>query len=248
MFVVSMMQTLATDRPFGCALIFLLVLSVLTRLLRPPLSPREHIAEPDSLLFADDDLPALRPGQLKSAIAALKQHAREHALFEAGALLRQVRRAVSTAPHSPAARASRAALEGEMIPGLTADELARRHAECLHTLQMLDPSSPATGWRKLSSHGGTACYVRRSADGAVWAKATAELRGVRLADLVTIFRQTELFDSWYPRCVASENLKVIGAVERLFRMVVQARDVVAGLDGNDCGCADYSPQLECSEL
>ena len=257
-----MLQTLATDRPraraaigatsplttVGCTLIFLLVLSVLTRLLRPKLSPwayKQHTVDPDSLIFADDDLPALRPDQLKSAIAALKQHAREHALLEAGALLRQVRRAVSTAPHTPAAKASRAALEGEIVPGLTADELAQRHAECLHTLQILDPLSPATGWRELSSHDDmTSCYVRRSADGAVWAKATAELRGVRLADLVTIFRQTELFDRWYPRCVASENLKVPGAVERLFRMVVQVRDVVAGPDGNccgctDCGCTDY---------
>tara|TARA_B100000795_G_scaffold117448_1_gene87300 strand:- start:59 stop:379 length:321 start_codon:yes stop_codon:yes gene_type:complete len=101
-----------------------------------------------------------------------------------------VRRAVETSPSTPATRAARAALEGEVIPGLTADELARRHAECLHTLQLLEPSAAATGWRELSSSGdGHNCYVRRTAGGVVWAKATSELHGVRLADLITIFRQ-----------------------------------------------------------
>ena len=231
----SLLQTLATDGPraraaigatpvttIGCALLVLLVLSVLAR-------RRQHtVVETEPPLFTDDDVPALRPSELGAAIAALKQHAREHALLEAGALLRQVRRAVETSPSTPATMAARAALEGEVSPGLTADELARRHAECLHTLQLLEPSATATGWRELSSHGGHICYVRRTADGVVWAKATSELRGVRLADLITIFRQTDLFDLWYPRCVASENLKIPGAVERLFRMVVELRLPVLG--------------------
>ena len=99
----SLLQTLATDGPrawaaigaapattAACALLLLLVLSVLTR-------RRQHtVVEPEPAVFTDDDVPALQPSELGAAIAALKQHAREHALLEAGALLRQVRCAVDT--------------------------------------------------------------------------------------------------------------------------------------------------------
>ena len=246
-FLGSLLQALATDGPraraaigatpattIGCALLILLVLAVLAvgsrvQQLWTETRRRQHtVVNTEPPLFVDDDLPALQPSELGAAIAALKQHAREHALLEAGALLRQVRRAIETSPSTPASIAARAALEGEVSPGLTSDELARLHAECLHTLQLLEPAAAATGWRELSSHGGHNCYVRRAADGAVWAKATSELRGVRLADLVAIFRSTDLFALWYPRCVASENLRLPSAVERLFRMVVELRIPLLG--------------------
>ena len=75
-----------------------------------------------------------------------------------------------------------AALEEEVRPGMSAGELERRHAECRDTLRLLrgvaeGGDGGGGGWKLLSGRDSTRTFVRRGADGMVWAKATGEVGG-----------------------------------------------------------------------
>ena len=118
-------------------------------------------------------------GQLLDAVRAMRTHAAEDQLLDAGALLLLLRRAIAAAPGSRAAAAATAALKEEVRPGMDAAELARRHAECVDTLRLLrrDTAEGSGDWQRLADHGGTATFVRRGEDGVLWARATGEVGG-----------------------------------------------------------------------
>ena len=168
-------------------------------------------------------------GQLLDAVRAMRTHAAEDQLLDAGALLLLLRRAIAAAPGSRAAAAATAALKEEVRPGMGAAELARRHAECDETLRLLSRDAAEGGggdWQRLSQHGGTSTFVRRGADGMLWARATGEVGGngaappVPLFRVLALFRHCELFSCWWPFCVESATLAAPGQCERLFRVVL----------------------------
>ena len=182
--------------------------------------------------------------QLMQSVEAMRAHARDDRLLEAGDLLKSLRLGIASAPGSKAAKAAAAELEEEVRPGMSASELRRRHTECKETLRLLrrptqdDGGDGDGGWRLLSRHDGTETFVRRSADGMLWAKATGEVGGggggggggrgggappVPLMRVLALFREVQLFREWYPHCVESETLAAPAQCERLFRMVMSVR-------------------------
>ena len=175
------------DQNYGtCLLLAALLLALLCRrvfrsLARPPIRNANTAPE----LYASS-LPCTRAaldpndrGQLMDAVRAMRTHAAEDQLLDAGALLQLLRRAIAAAPGSRAAAAATAALKEEVRPGMDAAELARRHAECDETLRLLrrDAAEGGGDWQRLSQHGGTSTFVRRGADGTLWARAAGEVGG-----------------------------------------------------------------------
>ena len=219
----------------GCLLLAALLLALLCRCVFRSLAcpPTNNDDEPPELYASSYPctLAALDPndrGQLLDAVRAMRKHAAEDQLLDAGALLLLLRRAIAAAPGSRAAAAATAALEEEVRPGMDAAELARRHAECDETLRLLrrDAAEGGGDWQRLSQHGGTSTFVRRGADGMLWARATGEVGGsgaappVPLFRVLALFRHCELFSCWWPFCVESATLSAPGQCERLFRVVL----------------------------
>ena len=170
----------------GYLLLAALLLALLCRcasraLAHPPTHDDGELPEPYTL-SRPCPRAALDPndrGQLLDAVRAMRAHAAEDELLDAGALLQLLRRAIAAAPGSRAAAAATAALNEEVRPGMDAAELARRYAECDETLRLLrrDTAEGGGGWQRLSRHGGTSTFVRRGADGMLWARATGEVGG-----------------------------------------------------------------------
>ena len=219
----------------GYLLLAALLLSLLCRcasrsLAHPPTHDNGELPE----LYASSHpcpRPALDPndrGQLLDAVRTMRAHAAEDQLLDAGALLQLLRRAIAAAPGSRAAAAATAALNEEVRPGMDTAELARRYAECDETLRLLRPDTAegGGGWQRLSRHGGTSTFVRRGADGMLWARATGEVGGsggappVPLFRVLALFRHCELFSCWWPFCVESATLRAPAQCERLFRVVL----------------------------
>ena len=71
-------------------------------------------------------------------MSAIKAHAAEDRLLDAGELLLRVRAAIARQPRAGAAAAAARALEAEEArPGLSFSELRRRHADVKETLRLL---------------------------------------------------------------------------------------------------------------
>lgn len=192
-------------------------------------------AEPAEEREDDDEaVVPLGPEKLVQSVEAMQAYARDDRLLEAGDLLKSIRLGIAGALGSKAAKTAAAALDEDVRPGMSASELQRRHAECKETLRLLrrpthDGDGDGGGWRLLSRHDGTDTFVRRSADGMLWAKATGEVGGGRgsppvpLMRVLALFREVQLFREWYPNCVESETLAAPAQCERLFRMVMNVR-------------------------
>lgn len=141
--------------------------------------------------------PSLRVDELPAAMAAVREHARDDQLYHAGALYARVRETQ---------RQAGLPVDSLILEGLSSVELERRYSVLQAALAKLNSDS---GWRELSSNATSRTCVHHGSDGSVWAKTEAELP-LRAHQVVSVLRETDLFRTWYPRCVESTTLHTVG--------------------------------------
>ncbi|KAL1526472.1 hypothetical protein AB1Y20_015182 [Prymnesium parvum] len=192
-----------------------LLLLLLLRRRRGSRGPAARDVPLSSLLASADAVGLLPVSQLPAAMASVREHVRDERILDAGALLARVRRTQ---------RETGANVDMTILPHLSADELERRHAACVQALQELTTTE---GWRELSvGDDGSRCLVQQNAN-RLLTKVELEMPiGAQTA--VCVLRESQLYHTWFPRCVESTTLHVGGRMERLFRLVQQLKVPLLG--------------------
>ena len=163
-------------------------------------------APPAPTAAAVEDDPPLAVADIDSAVKTLTALALEDRHVDAGKLLRRVRHAQ---------RASgRAAHNVTLRPGLDLHELAQRHTTCIEAFDAL--TSEHGGWELLAKTSTTATHA--NIDDRFSRARTSGVLPLPAHAVVAVLRETDLFHTWYPRCVLSRDLHKTGRTDRIFEM------------------------------
>jgi len=198
-----------------CSVVLAFLFSLLARwlfLLEPV--PKAALAPKPALLpkTASEKIsvPLLSHGELLPAIRRTRALFDDERLLQAGALLERVQATIRVSGADSAA--------APLLSGGWTERLAARYAEANEKLASLEDDA-GSNWKCVFDRDGVRCLTKRPPGGLLMAKCESTLTGVRLEHLLATFRETHLFNTWYPNCTRSDTIHAAGRMERLFRMV-----------------------------
>ena len=155
--------------------------------------------------------PTLRSSEIVPSLREVWRLHDECLALKAASLLRAVEEAIAADPNSSAA--SEASLE-LASRAATAATVRGRLAATIEALRLFEQDS---GWSGSIEVLGSHTRFRHD-DGRMTLKIEGVVDGVKLGDVLAVWREVEHFDAWLPSCTGARLLRTVGQGDVLFHM------------------------------